>query len=317
MRCSKCRCENDDSEQFCARCGSQPIAGIGVTQPLHTAEESSSNLQEAYKAAIGPKHQSAYLAYFLKADGLGKPPLSWHWPAFFVTLYWLLYRKMWLPAFIYFLLPYLFLVPLSFIATAFGKSSETFVTVATLGYFALTFLLPPLYANAMYYRHCKKQIRLVQESSNNEQRQLGELTGRGGTSKVMLALVATLGIFTFIGIAAAIALPAFQDYKTRAAMADVHRVARSAGDAVTQYYAHNQRIPNSLEEAGFIPPSIATIRAVKINKQNGVVSVTVALPPIDGKSLLLIPTAGSANVLTWICRSDDIPQRVLPPACRQ
>ena len=317
MYCSKCGCENDDSGQFCTRCGSQLMADGVVPTPLHAVEESPSCLEAAYKAVIGPKHQATYLAYFVNADSQGKPPISWHWPAFFVTLYWLLYRKMWLPALLYFLLPYLFFVPLSFVATAFGKSSETVATVATLGYFVLTFLLPPLHANAMYYRHCKKQIRLVQESSNNEQRQLGELTGRGGTSKVMLAMVAVLGIFTFIGIAAAIALPAFQDYKTRAAMADVHRVARSAGDAVTQYYAQNQRIPNSLEEAGFIPPSIATIRAVKINKQNGVVSVTVALPPIDGKSLLLIPTAGSANALTWICKSDDIPKRLLPPTCRQ
>ena len=317
MYCSKCGCENDDSGQFCNRCGSQLMADGVVPTPLHAVEESPSSLEAAYKAVIGPKHQATYLAYFLKADGLGKPPMSWHWPGFFVTLYWVLYRKMWLPALIYFLLPYLFFVPLSFVQTPFGKSSETFVTVATLGYFALTFLLPPLYANAMYYRHCKKQIRLVQESSNNEQRQLGELTGRGGTSKVMLALVAILGIFTFIGIAAAIALPAFQDYKTRAAMADVHRVARSAGDAVTQYYAHNQRMPNSLEEADFVPPSTATIRTVKINKQNGVVSVTVALPPIDGKSLLLVPTTGAANALTWTCMSDDIPKRLLPQACRQ
>jgi hypothetical protein len=317
MHCSKCGCESDDSGQFCTRCGSQLIAAIGVSTPLHAEQESRAGVEDAYKVVIGPKHQATYLAYFVKADSQGKPPISWHWPAFFVTLYWLLYRKMWLPAFIYFLLPYLFLVPLSFIATAFGNSAETFVTVATLGYFALTFLLPPLYANAMYYRHCKKQIRLVQESSNNEQRQLGELTGRGGTSKVMLAIVAILGIFTFIGIAAAIALPAFQDYKTRAAMADVHRVARSAGDAVAQYYAHNQRMPNSLEEADFVPPSTAAIRAVTINKQNGVVSVTVALSPIDGKSLLLVPTTGSANALTWTCRSDDIPKRLLPPACRQ
>jgi len=133
----------------------------------------------------------------------------------------------------------------------------------------------------------------------------------------MLALVAILGIFTFIGIAAAIALPAFQDYKTRAAMVDVHRVARSAGDAVTQYYAHSQRMPNSLEEAGFVPPSNTTIRGVTLNTQSGVIAVTMALPSIDGKSLLMVPAIGADSPLTWTCKSDDIPQRVLPPACRE
>lgn len=36
-------------------------------------------LQASYKAVIGPKHQSAYLQYFSKADALGRVTLSWHW----------------------------------------------------------------------------------------------------------------------------------------------------------------------------------------------------------------------------------------------
>jgi hypothetical protein len=32
---------------------------------------------------------------------------GWHWPGMLVTWYWMLYRKMWVPALIYFFAPYL------------------------------------------------------------------------------------------------------------------------------------------------------------------------------------------------------------------
>ena len=50
---------------------------------------------ELYRAAIGPHGQDYYMRQFAKFDAHGKTGVSWHWPAYWATLNWLIYRKMW------------------------------------------------------------------------------------------------------------------------------------------------------------------------------------------------------------------------------
>src|SRR5690606_28271216 len=47
-----------------------------------------------YRAVIG-RNAEYYLERFRGFDAAGKAGASWHWPAFFITFFWLLYRKMW------------------------------------------------------------------------------------------------------------------------------------------------------------------------------------------------------------------------------
>jgi hypothetical protein len=39
--------------------------------------------------------------------------------------------------------------------------------------------------------------------------------------------------------------------------------------------------------------------------------------PVAGKSLMMIPSVGSDKRVQWRCASDDIPDKYLPPSCRQ
>ena len=50
---------------------------------------------ELYRAAIGPSAQDYYLKHFLRFDSEGKTSATWHWPAYWATLNWLIYRRMW------------------------------------------------------------------------------------------------------------------------------------------------------------------------------------------------------------------------------
>ena len=110
MFCSKCGTSNDEAASFCASCGyALPLPGQATATPKAQADESISD-EEYYKTIIGPKNQDYYLRQFSRFDDEGKAGASWHWPAFFVSFYWLLYRKMWLNALMYFIFPYLFLV---------------------------------------------------------------------------------------------------------------------------------------------------------------------------------------------------------------
>ncbi|MFO1287847.1 MAG: DUF2628 domain-containing protein [Rubrivivax sp.] len=47
-----------------------------------------------WRAVIGKKNLD-YYPYRAFATSRRAAAALWHWPAFFVTLYWLLYRKLW------------------------------------------------------------------------------------------------------------------------------------------------------------------------------------------------------------------------------
>ena len=94
MHCPHCATANPQASHFCTHCG-RPL--IEPTPEERTLEN--------FRAILGPKNQEYYLQRFADYEASGKTTLGWHWPAFFVTFYWLLYRKMWLAALLYFILP--------------------------------------------------------------------------------------------------------------------------------------------------------------------------------------------------------------------
>lgn len=232
MYCPKCGNLNDDSSKFCSGCGSALSQADKAESHLHAEintppnsvqaeSDEPHNSDEFYKAIVGPKNQDYYLSQFSRFDSNGKVNASWHWSAFFVTFYWFLYRKMWLNALIYFLLPYFVMILLGIVGAATGKSSDIVVGIGSVLFLIVAFVLPPMYANALYYKHCKKKIAEASLSSQDTQRRLGELSAKGGTSKVVIILVLIFASITFIGILAAVAIPAYQDYTKKVRMAKV------------------------------------------------------------------------------------------------
>lgn len=316
MLCPICGSTNENSAKFCSSCGG--VLAQPTVKPASRTDMSISNDDtEFYKAAIGPKNQNYYLRYFSRTDGGKKIGVSWHWPAFFATFYWLLYRKMWLNALIYFFLPYIFLILLGVTSRVAGSSGYAVVGIGYAVYLIGILLLPPMYANALYYRHCKKKISEVKVSSRDIQRQLGELSGKGGTSHVALIIILVFGVVGVIGILAAIAIPAYQDYTTRARLTEAAAIGRNAAESVANYYYQYQQVPQSLEQAGFTAPLPPSVKAINVNNQNGIVIITMASGPVSGKSLLFVPSLEANNQITWKCVSQEIQDKHLPPHCRQ
>jgi len=98
------------------------LSPVGEPEPdLQVEIDAEPDPEEFYRTVIVPKEQDYYLSRFAKFDGNGKAGASWHWPAFFVSFYWFLYRKMWFNALLYFLLPYIVLSILGIIAALAAK----------------------------------------------------------------------------------------------------------------------------------------------------------------------------------------------------
>lgn len=113
---------------------------------------------ELYRAAIGPRGQDYYLRQFTRFDAAGKTGASWHWAAYWSTLNWLIYRKMWGQALAY-LAAVLGMALLVFgVGKLLFSYSDTTGLLLFLAFLTAAFVVPGLYANAWYYNFCNEKI---------------------------------------------------------------------------------------------------------------------------------------------------------------
>lgn len=167
----------------------------------------------AWQAVIGPRNQAYYLSRFERTSR-GEGGARWHWPALLITWYWLVYRKMWAWSLLYMVLPFLLLLPFGLLAALLGTHRAA--DAIPMLYLAALYVAPPLLANGAYYRHCRKLMAAQLARGGSREQYLAQLEARGGTSNLAVAVIGALLLVSMIGMLAAIALPAYQDYVKRA-----------------------------------------------------------------------------------------------------
>ena len=303
MHCPHCATANPEAGHFCTHCG-RPL-----TEP--TAEERT---LENFRAILGPNNQDYYLQRFEEYEANGKTTIGWHWPAFFITFYWLLYRKMWLAALLYFILPYVCTSLLGLVSSMLGASGAPMMGIGYLAYILAILLLPPMFANGLYYRHCQSKIRQAEQLHDDRERQLGYLSAKGGTSSIILFVVLIFGFIAVIGILAAIAIPAYHDYTLRSKMSGVYQSGQAITQELTQYYAEHQALPTDIHELA-IPTLPNWVSGVQLDSNQGVLELQLA-PPSTGQSLQFVASEDENGILSWRCQSQTIRPRALPQPCR-
>ena len=242
MVCSQCGTEAGVAARFCPQCGSS-------LQAADSGPPDRGDV-EYVEAAVGPRNTDYYLRKFARF-GSGGGYASWNWPALFVPLFWMLYRKMWLWAALYFFVaPILFSLMFAIVLALFPNTTGA-VVAWTLQLVAV-FIVLPMYANALYYHTVQRRIAEARGYRVERRRQLERLWNMGGTSNVAWALVLVLPI-PVIGILAAIAIPAYQDYTIRAQVSEGMNLAAAAKAAVAETFLDAGVVPQDREDAGMSP----------------------------------------------------------------
>lgn len=73
-------------------------ASAADTIPTRLDQSQNSHLDDLYRAAIGPLQADYYLPILSRFEAYGRSSPSWNWAACGITLNWMLFRGLWLPA---------------------------------------------------------------------------------------------------------------------------------------------------------------------------------------------------------------------------
>ncbi|EMU4721459.1 pilin, partial [Neisseria gonorrhoeae] len=119
-------------------------------------------------------------------------------------------------------------------------------------------------------------------------------------------LIELMIVIAIVGILAAVALPAYQDYTARAQVSEAILLAEGQKSAVTEYYLNNGEWPENNASAG-VASSATDIKGKYVKEvkvENGVVTAQMASSnvnkEIQGKKLSLWAKREDGSV-KWFC----------------
>jgi type IV pilus assembly protein PilA len=130
------------------------------------------------------------------------------------------------------------------------------------------------------------------------------------------AVAMPLGSFTLIGILAAVALPAYHDYTTRARVSEALAVMEPVRKNVEAYFEEHQEFPDTSADIALSEASTSPVVESITVSDGGLITLTLrGNTTVDGKTIELVPEADDGNI-SWDCTGGTLELKHRPSGCR-
>ena len=136
-------------------------------------------------------------------------------------------------------------------------------------------------------------------------------------------LIELMIVIAIVGILAAIALPAYQDYTVRAKMGEALASLAEAKTTISEYYASNNSLPSATASGINTDPDTAIVDQILYTSTAGVGPLLQAVMqagvvPSGGNSFVLSGTTVAGGTIQWVCKpgAGGMEVKYLPANCR-